>query len=234
MTAENAYKLYHAVKLFYQGKYDPKKYNWSLPTLPPFDKQRDRHFFSRIAQKLNTAEIHGLYTVGFFHKVNAYVADLVTPDWMMSATRFVARGQNGRAQLESDLYDLSKKLEHVDLDAWLYGDVIDGQRTLIPGCLQMVSDGELDIDVAALVLLIPQPHLSYDWSGEMQRRPMHLSFGPISLPRKLQTADRLINYNRPGWRLLSQSVAADFWKATGIESLAPAAIETKPSLFLER
>lgn len=231
MNAETVYKFYHGYKLFYQGRYDFRKYNWSLPNLPPLSKQPDRHFYSRIAQRLSDAEVHALFTVGFFFKVDAYIADLATPDGYSAAMEFVASAQNGRKQLEADLYALSKVLEHRDLDTWLYGDVVDGKRTMVPECLQMVVDRELPLDVAALLLLIPQPSLSYDWFMEMQSRPVSMAFGPISTPHKLQRADRLINFSRPGWRLLSQQVAAEFWKSTGVTSLAPIAVETKPSLF---
>jgi len=233
MTAEQAYKFYHGYKLMFAGRYDPRKYKWNLPNLPVLSRQPDRHFYSRLAHKLNDAEIHALYTVGFFHKVNAYIADLMTPDLTTAAMDFVARGEKGRVQLETDLYELSKTLEDKDIDAWLYGDIVDGKRTLVPECLQMVVDRELDLDVAALVLLIPQPRLGFNWSAEMQTRDDVQSFGPVSLPRKLETADRLINYNRPGWRCISQSVAADFWRTLGVpdNGLAPAAIHTKPSLF---
>lgn len=231
MNAATAYKFYHAYKLFYSGKYDPTKYRWNLPNLPALEKQPDRHFFNKLAHRLNDAEIHALYTVGFFHKVNAYIADLMTPDMLDAGIRFASRAQNGRPQLEADLYDLTKKLDGVDLDAWLYGEVIDGQRAMVPGVLQMVIDKELELDVAALLLLVPQPHLEFNWLPEMLKQPSTMAFGPISTPKKLQTADRLIKCNRPGWRLMSQQVAAAFWESADVDTLAPASVVSKRRLF---
>jgi hypothetical protein len=231
MNASTAYKFYHAYKLFYGGKYDPTKYNWNLPNLPDLERQSDRHFYRRLTDKLTDADIHGLYTVGFFHKTSAYIADLVTPEWMSQGIRFASRGQNGAPQLEADLYELGKTLQDVDIDTWLYGTIIDGRREAIPPCIQMVVSRELDIDVAALLLMIPQPGRNYNWFATMSAQPVEQAFGPLAFTKKLHTADRLIRFNRPGWRLMSQEIAAAFWNAAGIDDLSPRVFTKAPSLF---
>src|SRR5690606_30231432 len=115
MTAEQVFKYYRIYKLYYQGKFDIKKYGGHIRT-PPLIQQPDRRFYWRIAQKLDDAQIHALFTTGFFYNPSAYVADLATQQAFSAAIQFASRAENGRPLLEADLYALQKRLRAVDLD----------------------------------------------------------------------------------------------------------------------
>lgn len=215
------FELSRAYRFYYAGKYDFAKYDGHIKT-PPLQSQADRRFYFRIAQKLNDDQIHALFTIGFFHKPKAYVADLSTPEAFTAAMIFAGRPENGRTLLERELYDLSKVLRQTDIDTWLYGERIDGQRASTPECMRMIMSGELAPDVACLLLLIPQPALQYAWMPYQEARPeatFGLGIGPWL--QRLRLIDQLILRQRPGWRMLSHDLAKAFWKAMRYPTLAP-------------
>lgn len=222
MNAETCYKFARAYKLYYQGTYDFKKYGGNV-RVRPLIEQPDRRFYWRIAQKLNAAEIHALFTVGHFFKPNAYIAELASPESFTRAVAFASRAQNGQPLLEADLYELRKYLQTVDLDAWLYGEDLGGRRSAIPECLQMVISGALALDVACLLLLIPQPQLQYHWLDAHPATPVSTAFGSLGSAAwidRLKKLDQLLRLQRPGWRMMTQEVAKNFWTSLGVETLA--------------
>ena len=209
MTADTAFKLCRAYKLFFDGKYNFARYKGGLK-MPPLIQQRDRQCYYRIAQKLTDPQIYALFTVAYFFKPKAYVMDLVTPEAFSAGVAFASRAENGATLLEHDLYALTKTLAHTDLDAWLYGERIEGTRAAIPECMQMVINGEMPLDSAALVLLIPQPNLEYNWTQEFAAtETTGLGLGPWLT--RLKKVDQLIRLQRPGWRILSHQLAKEFW-----------------------
>lgn len=216
MTAENVFRFYRAYKFYYQGKYDLMKYGPAMKS-PPLINQADRRFYYRISQKLADEQIHGLFTVAFFHHPNAYVADLVSPDALQAGMQFAARAENGRTLLEHDCYTLRKHLATVNLDEWLYGEWMGTQRVAIPECLQMVINGELPLDLAAILLLVPRKELDYHWTAQFSDGAL----GAGEWIGRLKCADQLIRLQRPGWRQLAWSVSEQFWTELAIPSLAP-------------
>lgn len=228
MTADNVFKFCRAYKMFYQDKYDFKKYGGSIRT-PPLLQQHDRRFYYRIAQKLNDSQIHALFTIGYFHNPNAYVTDLTTPEAFTAAVTFASRGENGHDLLAAELYELGKRLRKLDIDAWLYGEIISGRRTAQPGCLQDIVSGDLAPDLAVALLLIPQPTLQYAWAAEMSERSS--TFGPGQTVAKLRKIDQLLYRQRPGWRNLTHTLAKEFWASTKYKTLAPKPVEASASLF---
>jgi hypothetical protein len=232
MTAETAFKFYRAYKLFYQGAYDFKKYGGNIK-VAPLIKQADRRFYYRISQKLNDAQVHALYTAGFFFQPRAYVSQLVTEDALRAAVVFASRAENGRPLLEADLYTLAKHLRTEDLDGWLYGEQdTHGERSTMPGSLQAVINGELPLDVACLVLLIPQPALGYEWTKYWQSRPdAGFGLGPSVWIDRLLKLDQLLRLQRPGWRMLTHDLARQFWTELHVKSLVPVSQTPATSLF---
>jgi hypothetical protein len=229
MNAETVFRYCRTYKLYYQGTFDFKKFGGKLP-MPPLIQQPERKFYYRIAQKLNDAQIHALFTRSYFFNPRAYVTDLSTPDAFTHAVAFASRAENGRTLLEHDLYALRKRLQDVNVDEWLYGELIDGQRSSTPACLQEVISGELPLDLACLVLLIPQPELSYDWAATRSTRPIDMAFGPAGLLTRLRKLDTLLWLHRTGWRTMTHPLAKEFWASLNVPSLAPI-IHTKESVL---
>jgi hypothetical protein len=229
MTPELTFKFYRTYKFYYQGKFDLKKYPGGLPC-PPLIQQADRRFFHRISQKLNDSQVHALYTTQFFFHPNAYVADMVTPDAFREAVAFAARAENGKTLLEHELYELGKQLRLVKLDDWLYGEHIDGQRTAIPECLQMVISKELPLDLACILLLVPFAPLGYHW-WNFYKEQVTFGMGPMVWIDRLVKADKLIMAQRPGWRVLQWELSETFWPTMETTSLVP--VENTKKLTLD-
>lgn len=229
MTAETVFKFYRAYKLFFAGNYDFRKYGGHVKTGPLLN-QPERRFYYRISQKLNDAQVHALFTTSFFHKPDAHVSSLVSPDAFSRAVAFASRAENGRTLLEHELYDLRKRLQDVDLDVWLYGEHMGPARTSIPECLQEVISGQLPLDLAALLFLIPQPALQYHWKAFFSS-PTAMNFGPGPWITSLGRVDTLLQLQRTSWRITSHALAKDFWTSLNVPSLAPKDLVQEPTLF---
>lgn len=233
MTAETVFKFARVYKMYYQGRYDFKLYKGGMK-MPPLIKQPDRRYYHRFAQKLNDDQIHALFTLGFFFNPRAHVSDFASPDAEKAAVVFASRSENGRTLLEHDLYALSQRLKTVDIDAWLYGEVLSphNTRALMPPVLQEVINGELALDTACLILLIPQPSLSYHWPAAMEPRDKAcMGLGPSEWIARLKLLDQLLLRQRPGWRNLTWGLASEFWSNLPVTSLAPHAVVAESSLF---
>ncbi len=121
----------------------------------------------------------------------------------------------------------------LDIDAWLYGERDGNSRALLPECIQQVISGELPLDLACLLLLIPQPARHYDWLNDMEiESPDDMGLGARPWMERLIKADQLLRLQRPTWRLDSRHFASEFWETLGLASLAPArTTPTENTLF---
>lgn len=225
MTADTVFKQYRAHKFFYGGKYDIRRYHGNLKC-PPLINQPDRRYYYRISTKLNDDQVNGLFTIGLFFNPKAHISELCTPAALDAGMKWASRPENGRYLLETELYTLSKTLKQVDILDWLYGD------SAMPPCLQSIIAGELQPDVAALLLLIPQAHLDYHWTQHWDKRAEDmLGIGPGPWIDRLKKLDQLVCMYRPGWRMLSHDLAKAFWAAMRYNSLAPKATTQNIELF---
>jgi hypothetical protein len=230
MSPETVFKLYRAYKAYYNGGYDFARYKGNIRT-PPLIQQPDRRFYYRIAQKLQDTQIHALFTQGFFFNPRAWIADFATPDALSKGLAFASRGENGQTLFEHDLYDLSKYLQTVDLDAWLYGEILGSSRAAMPECMQDVISGRFSPDLACAVLLIPQPHLDYQWTKFWFKT----DFGASSWVERLRKLDTMLYTHRTGWRFMTHTVVKPFWnELVRPKSLAPKVLTApKPDIFAE-
>lgn len=227
MTGEHVYKFYHAYKFFFSHNYDITKYGGDGLHLKPLMQQRDRQYYHKIAHKLQDPQIHALLMIGFYFKPKAHASDFTTPTAYRAALAFASRVENGEPLLDADLYTLGKRLRaEDDLMNWLYA--VDGS---MPGCLGDVISGALPLDVAALLLLIPQPTLGLDWTGYWATQP-DLGLGPHPWIFRLKKIDQLLRVHRPGWRLTAHRYAQAFWSALDVH-LAPPYAPAVPSVFQE-
>lgn len=227
MTAEQVFHLYRAYKFYYAGKIR-FEHGRAVISHPPLIKQRDRQFYYRIAQKMGDAQIHALFIAGFFYRPHAYVSDFMTPEANRAALIFAGRQENGRVLMEHDLYELHKRLPDIDLQEWLYG-IVDGKQTAMPGCIQDVIAGELPADLAAMLLLIPQRHLSYDWPAYWAALP-DTGLGCHSWIDRLKTLDQLLRVHRTSWRSMTHELAEKFWNDLG-QPLTPIKPHIAATLF---
>jgi hypothetical protein len=256
MTADDVFRYYRAYKFFYSAKNTSDFEKYTRIKCPPLIEQRDRHFFYRLSQKLNDDTIHGLFIFGFFYHPNAYIAELATPEARLSALVFASRAQNGDTLIQSDLYDLKKRLKcdechgsgkarggeaggdtfecgncegtGTDILTWLYG----GEGSL-PPCVQDLIAGDLPLDLACMLLLVSQKDLGYQWLATLPVDDSGLGTGPWV--NRLKKADRLLSFVRPAWRLTAQRVSKEFWHTLADElstsSFAPFTAQTEASLF---
>lgn len=240
MTAEEVFKLYRAYKFFYSGKHlDFDRY--VNIKIPPLIQQRERQFYYRIAQRLNDATVHALFTVGFFFAPKAHVSTLATPDAFAAALSFAGRAENGDTLLQHDLYELKKRfVDHatcqcttglqVDLAAWLYGE----PGELIPTCVQDIINGDLPLDIACMLLLVPQPSMSYNWPETMATHPDDAGLGASPWIDRLKKVDQLLRLHRPLWRLTAHRLSTEFWGTINpsgrLDSLAPSVHTTESML----
>lgn len=230
MTAEQVFKWSRVYRLYYAGKYDFKKYKGGMK-MPPLIKQPDRVYYHKIAGRLTDAQIHALFLVGYFFAPNAHISALASPKAMQAGVEFASRGENGKVALEHGLYDLSKTLQDKDLDAWLYGEWVGDQRASMPECVQMTISGELPLDLAALLLLIPHPEFGYNWTEHFKHvEDSGLGIGPWI--QRLKRMDQLLVTQRPGWRMTAFYCAKQFWTAVAtVYPLRPVERPTANSLF---
>lgn len=230
MTAENVFKFSRVYKLYYAGKYDFKKYKGGMK-MPPLIKQPDRVYYYKIAGRLTDAQIHALFLVGYFFAPNAHISALASPKAIQAAVEFASRGENGRVLLEHDLYELSKKLVGKDLDAWLYGEWIGDVRASMPECVQSVINGEIPLDLAALLFLVPQPDLGYNWVAQFaDQENIGLGIGPWI--QRLKRMDMLLKAQRPGWRALAFYLSKVWWESVAkLAPLEPQGNSNAASLF---
>jgi hypothetical protein len=228
MTAENVFKWSRVYKLYYAGKYDMKRYKGGMK-MPPLIKQPDRVYYHKLAGRLTDAQIHALFLVGYFFAPTAHISALSTPKAISAGVEFAARAENGRTVLEHGLYDLSKTLHDKNLDEWLYGEWIGDVRVSMPECVQSVISGEIPLDIAALLLLIPQSEFGYNWTEHFKHvEDSGLGIGPWI--QRLKRMDMLLVGQRPGWRMLAHGLSKEFWKSLGLP-LLPVSHQTANSLF---
>jgi hypothetical protein len=229
MTAESVFQFYRAYKLFFQGKYDFKKYRGNIRTAPLI-QQPERRYYYRIAQKLNDAQIHALMLLSFFKKPNAFVTDLATTEAFQQAVAFASRAENGRPLFEAELYRLVKYLETWTSTHGSTANHGQSARESVPECQQMVIAGELNVDLACMLLLIPRPEKDYNWATWKDTQPA-CGFGPLSFVNQLRRVDQLIVAHRPGWRMLSYDLSKNFWGPFPHDSLAPRVLQHEATLF---
>jgi len=228
MTAENVFKWARVYRLYYAGKYDMKRYKGGM-IMPPLIQQPDRVYYHKLAGRLTDAQIHALFLVGYFFAPSAHISALATPKAQAAAVTFAGRGENGRVALEHDLYDLSKRLADANLDEWLYGEWIDGERASMPECVQDVVCGRLPLDLAAMLLLVPQPQFGYHWTEHFAGvEASGLGIGPWI--QRLKRMDQLLVAQRPGWRMLAHGLSKEFWASAGLP-LLPVVRQSANSLF---
>lgn len=221
MTSEHVFRLYRAYKFFYGSK-DTEFRKFLGIQLPDLQSQRDKTFYHRISQKLNDQTIHALFTWGFFFHPNAHVSMLATPEAFQHAMVFASRQQNGDTQLVHDFYELRKRLNYDTLDTWLYGEMLpDGTRAAMPECLQDLIRGDIALDFACLLLLIPQTALHFNWVADMELESDDSDLGSAPWIHRLHRADMLIRFQRPMWRADSRRLSTEFWQGMALPSLAP-------------
>lgn len=226
MTPEHVFMYAKSYKLYFAGdKYDFLKYQGHTKT-PALITQRDRQFYYRLSTKLNDNEIHAAFLLSYFYKPTAYIADICAPESISAAVSFAAKAENGVRQLAHDLYDLRKRLPVEELHDWLYAP----EGASIPHAIAALVSKELPIDLACLLLLIPQPECDLHWTSYWeQREPLFTSFGVRPWIQRLRKADQLLYWRRPQWRQHTHALAERFW--TSYEhSLAPIRKEQE-SLF---
>ena len=229
MTAEEVFRYYRAYKFFYAGKkiHDLAKY--AGIKCPPLIQQRDRSFYYRISQRLNNDMVHALFTFGFFYNPKAHVSELAGPDRLTDALTWAGRADLGEVGMKIELYELAKVFREGDIDGWLYGVVENGERELLPECIAEIMTGELPVDIACALLLIPQPDLEYHWTRDIP--PDEMGLGSAPWIDRLTKIDQLFRLHRPGWRAYTSKLAKGFWDSVGVNSLAPIKLKQEPSLF---
>jgi hypothetical protein len=234
MTADQVFVLYRAYKFFYKAKAPTDLETYTEIRCPPLIDQRDRHFFYRIAQRLNDDTIHALFITSNFYNPGAYISAIATPDAFEQAMVFASRGQNGATLLRHDLYELKKRFigEYVDgvapileyVTDWLYGI-----NAIIPPVIQDVVARDLPLDLACLLLLVSQKDLGYQWLRDTLPDDSGLGSGPWI--DRLKKADRLISFIRPGWRQTAQTLSAEFWHSLGVPITPAVRPQPEASLF---
>lgn len=232
MTADQAFKWYRAYKLFFAGTYDLARYGSNVRNAE-LSKQNDRSFFYRIAQRLPDNQIHALYTRGFFYNPRAHISEFGNPDAQSAALVFASRQENGTELLKKDLYELIKQLrKEDDVIQWLYGD----ENTSIPTCLQAVINGEIALDCASLLFLIPIKELDYHWVNHWTTRPdSDFGLGAKQWIQRLEKVDQILYMpgmmQRQSWRQTTHKLARAFWTALEIPQLSPKKLDTPATLF---
>lgn len=215
MTPENVMMFCKSYRMYFSTeKYDFIKYQGHVK-VSPLIEHKDRRAFYRLSQKLNDAQIHATLLLTHFHNPTAYVTDAIDPVRMQEGVAFASRAENGTRVLLNDLYEIRKSFKDTDLlDVWLWGrELPSGGRAAIPECLNQVVKGSLSLDLASLLLLIPQtPTLNWPAIWDARETPRKV-FGACNIIDRLKKADQLINWQRPGWRHQSHKIAHAFWSS---------------------
>lgn len=219
MTAEQVYKISKAYRLYFTADYDIFKYRWNVKT-GPFMQEPRRQFYYRLANRLSDTQIHATLTVAHFFKPEIYITDIVNQEHLDAGVLFDSRRENGMQLYCNDLYTLRNTVKGKDLDAWLYGAFIDGERSSVPGCLTDILNRSLPLDLACLLLLVPRPESDYNWIKYWeQREPSVTSFGVRPWIERLMKVDRLLQEQRINWRGTAHKLSKTFWPS--YKSLAP-------------
>lgn len=230
MTTEDAIKFGKAYKLYFStDTYDYPKYKGEVRT-GALLQQRDRSLYYRLSRKLNDDQIHATLLHTHFYHPNAYIAEALTPEAMDAGVALDARAKLGSRRLWMDLVELRKRVKPAAMDAWLYAPIVDGERAALPGCIEELIAKTLPIDLACLLLLIPQHGQSWVPYWEA-REPKAASFGVRPWLTRLQKADQLFYLYRPGWRTLTHDLSRTFWESYPTDKLTPAAYTATTSLF---
>lgn len=218
-----------AYRLYFSGSYDFIKYRGHIAT-PPLIKQRDRQFYYRLSKKLNDEQIHATLLLTFFHQPRGFVGDACTPEAMTAGVRFASRAENGLELLKHDLYDVRKRVSAATVAEWLYGEVSDdGYRSQIPPCMGEVIAQSLPLDLACILLLIPQPTLAYDWTQYWSTQTTALTaFGVAPWIDRLRKVDQVLHQQRPHWRTHGHLLSTGFWHSYAAGTLTAPAAEMTP------
>lgn len=230
MTPEQVFMYAKSYRLYFSGEsYDFIKYKGHVST-PPLITQRDRQFYYRLSTKLTDAQIHATFLLTYFFKPKAYIADVVAPDVIQAGIAFASRAENGTSTLGNELYTLRRHLLPTHVDEWLYGAFIDAHRAALPTCVEALISRELQIDLACVLLLIPQSAQGYHWFQYWeQREPVGSTFGVRPWLSRLRKADQLLNWQRPAWRQYTHTLSEMFWASYPGLALVPQ--QEEPQLF---
>jgi len=230
MTPEQVFMYAKSYRLYFSTEgYDFIKYKGNV-FVPPLITQRDRQFYYRLSTKLTDAQIHATLLQTYFFKPKAYIADVITPNATQEGVLFATRAENGTSVIGNELYALRRHLSPAQTDEWLYGAFLDERRASLPTCVESLISKELQIDLACVLLLIPQREHDYHWAQYWeQREPAGSSFGVRPWLSRLRKADQLLNWQRPSWRQYTHKLSTMFWSSYSGQSMLPR--QEEPQLF---
>lgn len=229
MTTEEAIKYGKAYKLYFSTEsYDYAKYRGEIRT-GPLLQQRDRSLYYRLSRKLNDAQIHATLLHTYFYNPHAYITDALTPQAIDAGIALASRAELGERRLAMDLYDLRKRLTPQLIEPWLYAPMMGHERAGLPGSIEELLARALPLDLACLLLLIPQNGQQFveHW---IAHEPANASFGVRPWLTRLQKADQIFYLYRPNWRSMTHKLSALFWNSYRTDRLQPRVAESS-SLF---
>jgi hypothetical protein len=144
MEPFEAYTVYVAMKMHFNGNYDYKKYNGKIRSKQEsFRKRSDKYHFIKISKKYNKDEFEKLLIANFIEKPNLWIGDLFDDECIDKYIRMKGRHESITHNFESDCQRLYDYITDNDLNFKDLFDVSDGQHPII---LKKFLHGEICIE----------------------------------------------------------------------------------------
>lgn len=122
-----AYKIYTACKLHFEGSYDYFKYNGKTSVTPKsFYARRDKFFFAKIVKKYDINELKYFFACNFAHHGTAWIGNLNEDGADETYKAYKAMLESFTYRFKNDIYKLVSETDFKSLFV-----VEDGQHPLI-------------------------------------------------------------------------------------------------------
>jgi hypothetical protein len=122
-----AYKIYNACKLHFEGSYDYFKYNGKTSVTPKsFFARRDKYFFAKIAKKHGLSELKTFFACNFAHHGTKWIGDLHEETADDTYKKYIALMESFTYRFKNDIYKLVSDNDFKSLFV-----IDDGQHPLL-------------------------------------------------------------------------------------------------------
>ena len=119
-----SYKLYNALKLHFESKYDAVKYNFKTSVTPnSFYKRKDKYFFAKLAKKYN-GNLKDFY-ISQFINAEKYIGDMMDSEAEQNYMKYKKIQESIHRTFEVDI----NSLDGYDIESLLSSE--DGQHPTI-------------------------------------------------------------------------------------------------------
>lgn len=136
-----SYKLYNALKLHFESKYDAVKYNFKTSVTPnSFYKRKDKYFFAKLAKKYN-GNLKDFYISQFING-EKYIGDMMDSEAEQNYVKYKKTQESIHRMFQVDI----NSLDGYDIESLLSSE--DGQH---PTIIKLWMQEEITLETVVIL-----------------------------------------------------------------------------------